>query len=164
MLLWKEEKALFSSPIAYAIVAVYLLVMGFVFTLMLFINRTAEPDALVACEGEPHLSASLFFYLSRQVVWAGTPTGSVVSAERHHIASGPFIRDEELVRDWHSRRQVFFILEESNLPEWRRKLAMREGDGVIVARDGTRIVLVNHWNFALPVVSAVKCFCRPGGR
>ena len=42
MLLWKEEKALFSSPIAYAIVAVYLLVMGFVFTLMLFINRTAE--------------------------------------------------------------------------------------------------------------------------
>jgi ABC-2 type transport system permease protein len=42
VLLWKEEKALFSSPIAYAIVAVYLLVMGFVFTLMLFINRTAE--------------------------------------------------------------------------------------------------------------------------
>jgi ABC-2 type transport system permease protein len=42
VLLWKEEKALFSSPIAYAIIAVYLLVMGFVFTLMLFINRTAE--------------------------------------------------------------------------------------------------------------------------
>lgn len=42
VLLWKEEKALFSSPIAYAIVAVYLLVMGFTFTLMLFLNRTAE--------------------------------------------------------------------------------------------------------------------------
>jgi gliding motility-associated transport system permease protein len=41
-LLWKEQKALFSSPLAYAIVAVYLLLMGFTFTLMLFLNRTAE--------------------------------------------------------------------------------------------------------------------------
>jgi ABC-2 type transport system permease protein len=42
VLLWKEEKAVFSSPIAYAIIAVYLLIMGFTFTLMLFLNRTAE--------------------------------------------------------------------------------------------------------------------------
>jgi ABC-2 type transport system permease protein len=42
VLLWKEEKALFSSPIAYAIVTVYLVVMGFTFTLTLFLNRTAE--------------------------------------------------------------------------------------------------------------------------
>lgn len=41
-LLMKEEKAVFSSPIAYAIVAVYLLLMGYTFTLMLFLNRTAE--------------------------------------------------------------------------------------------------------------------------
>jgi ABC-2 type transport system permease protein len=41
-LLLKEEKAVFSSPIAYAMVAVYLLLMGFTFTLMLFLNRTAE--------------------------------------------------------------------------------------------------------------------------
>ena len=42
VLLWKEEKALFSSPIAYAIIAVYLVIMGFTFTLTLFLNRTAE--------------------------------------------------------------------------------------------------------------------------
>ena len=41
-LLGKEETALFSSPIAYAIGAVYLLLMGFTFTLMLFLNHTAE--------------------------------------------------------------------------------------------------------------------------
>ncbi|PYN09781.1 MAG: ABC transporter [Candidatus Rokuibacteriota bacterium] len=41
-LLMKEEKAVFSSPIAYAIIAVYLLLMGYTFTLMLFLNRTAE--------------------------------------------------------------------------------------------------------------------------
>ena len=41
-LLVKEEKAVFSSPIAYTILAVYLLLMGYTFTLMLFLNRTAE--------------------------------------------------------------------------------------------------------------------------
>src|SRR5262249_26768631 len=35
-LLLKEEKAIFSSPIAYATVAVYLLLMGYTFTAVLF--------------------------------------------------------------------------------------------------------------------------------
>jgi ABC-2 type transport system permease protein len=41
-LLFKEEKAIFSSPIAYATVAVYLLLMGYTFTAVLFLNRTGE--------------------------------------------------------------------------------------------------------------------------
>jgi len=41
-LLRKEEKAIFSSPIAYATVAVYLLLMGYTFTAVLFLNRTGE--------------------------------------------------------------------------------------------------------------------------
>jgi gliding motility-associated transport system permease protein len=41
-LLLKEEKAIFSSAIAYATVAVYLLLMGYTFTAVLFLNRTGE--------------------------------------------------------------------------------------------------------------------------
>lgn len=41
-LLLKEEKAIFSSPIAYATAAVYLLLMGYTFTAVLFLNRTGE--------------------------------------------------------------------------------------------------------------------------
>jgi ABC-2 type transport system permease protein len=41
-LLLKEERAVFSSPIAYATVAVYLLLMGYTFTAVLFLNRTGE--------------------------------------------------------------------------------------------------------------------------
>lgn len=41
-LLLKEEKAIFFSPIAYATVAVYLLLMGYTFTAVLFLNRTGE--------------------------------------------------------------------------------------------------------------------------
>jgi ABC-2 type transport system permease protein len=41
-LLLKEETAIFSSPIAYAVVAVYLLLMGYTFTAVLFLSRTGE--------------------------------------------------------------------------------------------------------------------------
>ena len=39
ILLRKEEMALFSSPIAYAVMTVFLLVMGYSFTLTLFISH-----------------------------------------------------------------------------------------------------------------------------
>jgi len=40
-LLGKETKALFTSPIAYVLIAVFLLLMGYTFTAFLFISRTA---------------------------------------------------------------------------------------------------------------------------
>ncbi len=40
-LLAKETKALFISPIAYSVIAVFLLLMGYTFTAMLFLNKTA---------------------------------------------------------------------------------------------------------------------------
>ena len=40
-LLGKETQALFSSPIAYALIAVLLLLMGYVFTTILFVNKVA---------------------------------------------------------------------------------------------------------------------------
>jgi 4-amino-4-deoxy-L-arabinose transferase-like glycosyltransferase len=107
------------------------------------INRTAGADALIACEGEPHLSASLFFYLNRQVSWAGAQTGSVLSAESHNIAVGPFVTDQQLASNWHSPREVFFIVEQSNIPGWQRKLGIRNDQMEIAARDGTRVVVVN---------------------
>jgi ABC-2 type transport system permease protein len=41
-LLVKETKALFSSPIAYAVIAVFLLLMGYSFTAFLFLNKTSS--------------------------------------------------------------------------------------------------------------------------
>lgn len=41
-LLQKEAKALFSSPIAYAIVVVYLLLLGYTFTAILFLNKNGS--------------------------------------------------------------------------------------------------------------------------
>ena len=41
-LLVKETKALFSAPIAYAVIAVFLLLMGYNFTAFLFLNKTSS--------------------------------------------------------------------------------------------------------------------------
>lgn len=41
-LLCKETTALFTSPIAYAVIAVFLLLMGYTFTATLFLNKTAS--------------------------------------------------------------------------------------------------------------------------
>ena len=38
-LLWKEEMAIFTSPIAYVVLAVFLLIMGYTFTLTLFVTH-----------------------------------------------------------------------------------------------------------------------------
>ncbi len=40
-LLGKEERALFASPIAYALIAVFLVLMGYTFTTILFLNKVA---------------------------------------------------------------------------------------------------------------------------
>jgi ABC-2 type transport system permease protein len=40
-LLAKETKALFASPVAYAVIAVFLLLMGYSFTAFLFLNKTS---------------------------------------------------------------------------------------------------------------------------
>src|SRR5215468_12328953 len=40
-LLGKETRALFSSSIAYVVIAVFLLLMGYAFTAFLFLNKTA---------------------------------------------------------------------------------------------------------------------------
>ena len=40
-LLGKETKALFSSSIAYVVITVFLLLMGYAFTAFLFLNRAA---------------------------------------------------------------------------------------------------------------------------
>src|SRR5262245_33771608 len=40
-LLTKETKAVFASPIAYAVIAVFLLLMGYSFTAFLFLNKTS---------------------------------------------------------------------------------------------------------------------------
>jgi len=39
VLLLKEERALFSSPIAYVVMTVFLLIMGYSFTLSLFLSH-----------------------------------------------------------------------------------------------------------------------------
>ena len=90
----KEVKSYFSSPIAYAIVAVYLLIMGFTFTLMLFLNRTAElvlAHPRASCNPKP---ARLLVAVDRDRRAVGRP-GVVVDAGREGVLRGQPVVDAE---------------------------------------------------------------------
>ena len=72
-ILWqKEARALFSSPIAYAVVAAFLLIMGYSFTLTLFVSHA---PTLV------HLFFQMFvlFLLTVPIITSTTPPGAVSS-------------------------------------------------------------------------------------
>jgi hypothetical protein len=56
VLLLKEERALFSSPIAYVVMTVFLLIMGYSFTLSLFLSHQpslVQPRRLSPCGSSP---------------------------------------------------------------------------------------------------------------
>ena len=106
---------------------------------------------MVVCEGEPHVSASLFFYLDRRVCWAGPRAGSELAPRASKLGKVAAISDDELARLWHSPRQVFFILEESNLADWQQKISLESDQEDPAARNGTRIL---RWSIADSLLTA----------
>ncbi|NUN93411.1 MAG: glycosyltransferase family 39 protein [Verrucomicrobiae bacterium] len=107
------------------------------------IRRAAEPEAMVVCDGEPHLAASLFFYLDRPAHWVNaTPAGEF--ATRHFgIGAETFLDRAALRSAWRSPRQVFLICERSALCVWARELEIAPDRLVEVGESGTRVAIVN---------------------
>jgi 4-amino-4-deoxy-L-arabinose transferase-like glycosyltransferase len=107
------------------------------------VSKAARPDALVVCEGEPHLNASLFFYLDRQVLWIHARPDNEFALRSLHVGQELYPSEERLAEWWHSPRQVFLITESSNLPKWKAQLGPSAAEEKILGRSGTRVVIVN---------------------
>ena len=108
------------------------------------INQASGPDGLVVCEGEPHLNASLFFYLDRRVHWIRARADNEFATRGLKIGSDLYFSEERLAAFWRSARQVFLITESANLPVWQNKLGLSTAQAQPLARSGTRVVIVNH--------------------
>jgi hypothetical protein len=108
------------------------------------INQTAGSDALVVCEGEPHLNSSLFFYLDRPVHWTHARADNEFAIRSLQLGSELYLSEEELASQWRSSRQVFLIIENTKLSFWERRLALTRSQLQSLGQSGTRIVLVNH--------------------
>jgi len=107
------------------------------------INQRAAAQAVVVCEGEPHVNSSLFFYLDRPVHWIGARRDNEFATRALHIGADLYLTDAEFAAWWHSPRQVFLITEGANLPKWQAQLGLEPSQALPCARSGTRVVIVN---------------------
>lgn len=103
------------------------------------INASAKPDALVVCEGAPHQSSSLLFYLNRRIHWIHAPSQREFAVRVLGKGRELYLDDEQLQALWKSGRQVFLIVEDERLDAWQKRLETVN----LLARNGTRRVLVN---------------------
>ncbi|MCC7519786.1 MAG: glycosyltransferase family 39 protein [Verrucomicrobiae bacterium] len=107
------------------------------------VRRAAEPEAMVVYDGEPHLAASLFFYLDRFAFWVNaTPAGEFV-VRRFGLGSETYLDRTALRKAWRSSRQVFLLTERAELDAWARDLGFADGSPVMVGESGTRVALAN---------------------
>ncbi|PAW77139.1 MAG: hypothetical protein B9S32_12730 [Verrucomicrobia bacterium Tous-C9LFEB] len=108
------------------------------------INAAATPEATVACEGAPHQSSSLLFYLDHRVHWVNAPSQREFAVRVMQQGQELYWNDESFLSAWESPRQVFFIVEDTRLAAWKDKLFRHAPAARVLYHNGTRNVLVNH--------------------
>jgi len=106
------------------------------------INReiAAEPDALVACEAQPHTASSLLYYLNSRVHWVNAPFAQQYAQRVLGLGRDYYWDAAALRKAWLLPRPVYLILEENRLAYWRGLLP---SGARVVNKSGTRLVLCN---------------------
>ena len=106
------------------------------------INReiAAEPDAIVACEAQPHTASSLFYYLNARVHWVNAPFEQQYAQRVLGLGRDYYWDDAGLQKAWQSGQPVYLILEETRLAYWQGLLPP---GARVVSKSGTRVVLCN---------------------
>ncbi len=107
------------------------------------INVVATPESMIVCEGAPHQSSSLLFYLDHRVHWVNAPSQREFAVRVLKQGQELYLNEESFLREWESPRQVFFIVEDTHLAAWKDKLSRRTSAIRVLYHNGTRNVLVN---------------------
>ncbi len=109
------------------------------------INRLAEPDALVVCQGNPRDNPSAFFYIDRQLHFVDSSPIHEFASRELKIGAHLFLEPDDLARRWSEPggAQIFLICEAAELPRWERLLALSPAQSEPRARSGSRVLLSN---------------------
>ena len=151
-LAWKKRAALAARAVALVMLGLLVLaarglaLKGEYYSLagaVAGIKAAAEPEAMVVYDGEPHLAASLFFYLDRPASWVNA-TPAIEFAVRHFgIGAENFLERATFRKAWGSSRQVFLITEKEGLAGWASDLGLDERQLTPVGTSGTRVAIAN---------------------
>ena len=107
------------------------------------IDSRTRPGSVVISQGSPNEKTTLFFYVHRQIFWVdGRPEMEFATRELG-IGRDHFLTREQVAKMWRGTEQVFLVIENQALDDWKAYLALDRDESVPIGISGSRVVLVN---------------------
>jgi 4-amino-4-deoxy-L-arabinose transferase-like glycosyltransferase len=105
------------------------------------INRMAEPGCTVVVQGDSNERTSLFFYLHRTIYWMDGHPDLEFATRALGIGRDHYLSRADFTEKWHRAGQVFLIVQNSEVEEWKTVLADRPPN--VAGVFGPEMILVN---------------------
>jgi hypothetical protein len=86
------------------------------------VNRVAEPGSVVVVRGDSNEKTSLFFYLHHSIYWVDGHPDLEFATRTLGIGRDHYLSRTAFLRKWQGAKQVFLIVQSSEVEEWKALL------------------------------------------
>lgn len=107
------------------------------------IGSREGPHSIVIAQGDPNEKTSLFFYLHRPVLWVDGHPNIEFATRSLGIGHDHYLTREQLAKLWGGTTQVFLVIEDSALSQWKANLGLDPNQSNPIGSCGSRVILVN---------------------
>ena len=114
------------------------------------IDSRSEPGSVVISQGSPNEKTTLFFYVHRQIFWVDGRPDMEFATRELGIGRDDYLTREQVAKMWRGSEQVFLVIEDYALAEWKKYLGLRAGESMPIGTCGSRVVLVNRYSEPSP--------------
>jgi len=107
------------------------------------IDARGGPQSVVIAQGNPNEKTTLFFYLRRSILWVDGNPNIEFATRSLGLGRENYLTREQVAKAWQEAKQVFLVLEDSALPEWKTYLGLDRDHSTTIGTCGSRVILVN---------------------
>ena len=108
------------------------------------IDSRSRVGSVVISQGSPNEKTTLFFYVHRQIFWVDGRPNMEFATRELGIGRDDYLTREQAAKMWRGTKQVFLVIEDYTLAEWRAYLGLGPDQSIPIGSCGSRVVLVNH--------------------
>ena len=107
------------------------------------IDSRNGPRSIVISQGSPNEKTTLFFYVHRQIFWVDGRPNMEFATRELGIGRDDYLSREQAAKMWRGSEQVFLVIEDYALSDWKAYLGLGAGESIPIGTCGSRVVLVN---------------------
>ena len=107
------------------------------------IGSREGPHSVVIAQGDPNEKTTLFFYLHRPVLWVDGHPNIEFATRSLGIGHDHYLTREQVAKLWGGTTQVFLVIEDSALSQWKANLGLDPNQSNPIGSCGSRVILVN---------------------